>query len=346
MNKAKSQDKQQETVNKYKALDNLIQSKCSGLYSGFAFDERKVIETDYVPIECISLSNLLGGYPKGKIVEFRGGWSGGKTTLALYLVSQLQKKGYTHLWVDTENAFDDKYARACGINLNPGKGFAVIRPESAEDSLEALRITASSGIIDFMWLDSVASMACKEEKEKNVDDKSVAIKARLMSKILPQLSSSCSAHNCTITFINQLRTANIGGYGPSTTGTGGMALPYNASLILDINKRGTIEESGIKVGQMSNIKAVKSKLDRVVPWNETSVPITYFRKGSDITGIDIISDTLDYAMNLNIVIKSGSWISYGDDFKYQGKEKFKSALLNNPTLLKEILSKTYKELSK
>jgi recombination protein RecA len=343
---AKAEGENQELVDKYKALDKLIESKCSGLYTGFSFDKRRVIETEYVPIECISLSGLLGGYPKGKIIEFRGGWSGGKTTLAFYLISQLQKAGYRHLWIDTENSFDDKYAKACGINIDPGQGFAVIRPETAEDSLEALRITAASGIIDFMWLDSVASMACREEKEKSVDDKSVALKARLMSRILPQLASSCSKNNCSITFINQLRTANIGGYGPSTTGTGGMALPYNASLILDINKRGTFEESGIKVGQMSNVKAVKSKLDKVIPWSETSIPIAYMREDSDMAGVDVISDTLDYAMNLGIVNKSGSWISYGDSIKAQGKEKFKLALFENPKLLSEILSLTRDELNK
>ncbi|MSO98072.1 MAG: recombinase RecA [Rhodospirillaceae bacterium] len=267
----------------------------------------------------LDLALGIGGLPKGRIVEIYGPESSGKTTLALHVIAEAQKKGGTCAFVDAEHALDPSYARKLGVNLDD---LLISQPDAGEQALEIADTLVRSGAIDVLVVDSVAALTPRAELEGEMGDSHMGLQARLMSQALRKLTASVARSNTLIIFINQIRMKIGVMFGNPETTTGGHALKFYASVRLDIRRIGQIKNGEEVVGNQTRVKVVKNKV--APPFKVVEFDIMYGE------GVSKTGELLDLGVKANIVEKSGSWFSYDGERIGQGRENAKQFLRANP----------------
>ncbi len=294
-------------------------------------------------VEAISTGSIaldaatgIGGLPRGRIIEIYGPESSGKTTLALHVVAEAQKKGGEAAFIDAEHALDPVYAASLGVDID---SLLVSQPDNGEQALEIAEALVRSGAIDVMVVDSVAALVPRAEIEGEMGDSHMGLHARLMSQALRKLAGAVSKSNTIIIFINQLRDKVGVVYGSSETTTGGRALKFYATIRMDVRRVEQLKGSGGEfIGSRTKVKVVKNKV--APPFKEAEFDIM-FGKGISKTG-----EILDLAVKLDIVNKSGAWFSYGDTRLGQGRDNVKEYISQNPELLKELEEKVRANMGK
>ena len=284
-----------------------------------------------IPTGAITLDAALGigGYPKGRIIEIFGPESSGKTTLALHAIAEAQKQGGVAAFIDAEHALDPVYAKNLGVNT---EDLWVSQPDAGEQALEIAESLVRSGAVDIIVIDSVAALTPQAEIEGDMGDSHMGLQARLMSQALRKLTSIISKSNTCLVFINQIRMKIGVMFGNPETTTGGNALKFYSSVRLEVRKIETIEKSADEaIGNRVRVKVVKNKV--APPFRKVELEIMFGK------GISATSSLLDAAVAYNIIQKSGSWYSYGDEKIGQGKENTKEFIEKNPQFLKEIETK-------
>ena len=301
--------------------------------------ENANMEVDAIPTGSIGLDLALGigGVPKGRIIEIYGPESSGKTTLALHMVAESQKRGGTAAYIDAEHAMDPYYARAVGVNIDE---LLIAQPDTGEQGLEICDALVRSGAVDIVVVDSVAALVPRAEIEGEMGDSVVGVHARLMSQAMRKLAGSISRTNCVVIFINQLRMKIGVMYGNPETTTGGNALKFYASVRLDVRRVEGLKVSGEVVGNHTRVKVVKNKV--APPFREAEFDIMYGE------GISRTSELIDLGLKLDLVQKGGSYFTIRD-VRMQGKENAKKYLKENPELAEwleaEIRKNSFKLMS-
>lgn len=283
------------------------------------------IET--VPTGSLSLDIALGlgGVPKGRVIEVYGPESSGKTTVALHMVAEVQKRGGIAGFIDAEHALDPVYAKNIGVDID---NLYISQPDNGEQALEITETMVRSGAVDIVIVDSVAALVPKAEIEGDMGDSHVGLQARLMSQALRKLTSVVSKTNCIVIFINQLREKIGVMFGNPETTTGGRALKFYASVRLDVRRTEALKQGGEVIGNHTKVKVVKNKI--APPFKEAEFDIMFGQ------GISTIGDILDLAANCGIVNKSGAWYAYNDAKIGQGRENAKQYLKENRQICDEI----------
>lgn len=283
-------------------------------------------------VEAISTGSLaldlalgIGGLPKGRIIEIYGPESSGKTTLALHVLAQAQKAGGEVAFIDAEHALDITYARALGVKV---EDMLVSQPDTGEQALEITEALVRSGAIDVIVVDSVAALVPRAEIEGEMGDSFVGLHARLMSQALRKLAGAINKTNCIVIFINQLRMKIGVMYGNPETTTGGNALKFYSSVRLDVRKIEAIKNGTEIVGNRTRVKVIKNKC--APPFREAVFDIMYGE------GISRFGELLDIAVTLELVNKSGSWFSVGDERIGQGRDNAKQYIADHPELAAEL----------
>ncbi len=289
---------------------------------------RMNVET--IPTGSISLDIALGlgGIPKGRVVEVYGPESSGKTTVALHMVAEVQKRGGIAGFIDAEHALDPAYAKKIGVDID---NLYISQPDNGEQALEITETMVRSGAVDIVIVDSVAALVPRAEIDGDMGDSHVGLQARLMSQALRKLTAIISKSNCIVIFINQLREKVGVMFGSPETTTGGRALKFYSSIRLDVRRIEALKQGGDIVGNRTRIKVVKNKI--APPFKEAEFDIMFGQ------GISREGDVLDLAANENIVIKSGAWYAYNDAKIGQGRENAKTYLKDNPAIFAEIEEK-------
>ena len=285
------------------------------------------MNVEAVPTGSLSLDIALGagGVPKGRIVEIYGPESSGKTTVALHMVAEVQKRGGIAGFIDAEHALDPVYARNIGVDID---NLYISQPDNGEQALEITETMVRSGAVDIVIVDSVAALVPKAEIEGDMGDSHVGLQARLMSQALRKLTSVVSKTNCIVIFINQLREKIGVMFGNPETTTGGRALKFYASVRLDVRRTEALKQGGEVIGNHTKVKVVKNKI--APPFKEAEFDIMFGQ------GISTIGDILDLAANCGIVNKSGAWYAYNDAKIGQGRENAKQYLKENRQICDEI----------
>ncbi|HUN29708.1 MAG TPA: recombinase RecA [Alphaproteobacteria bacterium] len=298
------------------------------------FQERMAFEV--VPSGSIALDLALGvgGYPRGRIVEIYGPESSGKTTLALHAIAEAQKSGGTAAFIDVEHALDPNYAAALGVDLD---NLLVSQPDTGEQALEIAEMLTRSNAVDVIVVDSVAALVTKAELEGDMGDAHVGLQARLMSQALRKLTAAISRSKAVMIFINQLREKVGVMFGSPETTSGGRALKFYASIRVDVRKLEQIKVGQDVVGSRTRAKVVKNKV--APPFRQAEFDITYGR------GISKMGSILDVALEQNIVGKSGSWYTYGEQRIGQGRENAKAFLEEHLDMAVEIEAKIREALA-
>ena len=288
------------------------------------------VNVETVPTGCLSLDLALGlgGVPKGRVIEVYGPESSGKTTIALHMIAEVQKRGGIAGFVDAEHALDPVYAKNIGVDIDE---LYISQPDSGDQALEIAETMVRSGAIDIIVIDSVAALVPKQEIEGDMGDSHVGLQARLMSQALRKLTPVISKSNCIVIFINQLREKVGVMFGSPETTTGGRALKFYASVRMDVRRIETLKQSGEMVGNRTRIKIVKNKI--APPFKEAEFDIM-FGKGVSKSG-----DILDLASGIDVVKTSGSWYAYEGEKIGQGRENAKSYLESHPEMMDEIEQK-------
>ena len=283
------------------------------------------IET--VPTGSLSLDIALGlgGVPRGRVVEIYGPESSGKTTVALHMVAEVQKRGGIAGFIDAEHALDPVYAKNIGVDID---NLYISQPDNGEQALEITEMMVRSGAVDIVIVDSVAALVPKAEIDGDMGDSHVGLQARLMSQALRKLTAIISKSNCIVIFINQLREKVGVMFGNPETTTGGRALKFYSSVRLDVRRTEALKQSGEIIGNHVRVKVVKNKI--APPFKEAEFDIMFGR------GISKEGDVLDLAADANIVEKSGSWYAYKGAKIGQGRENAKNYLAQNPQVCEEI----------
>lgn len=290
----------------------------------------QTMQVDSIPTGSMGLDMALGigGVPRGRIVELYGPESSGKTTVALHIIAEAQKRGGEVAFVDVEHALDPTYAAAVGVDVD---NLLVSQPDSGEQALEIIEALVRSGAIDVVVLDSVAALTTKAEIDGNMGDSNVGQLARLMSQAMRKLTPILSKTNCVAIFINQIREKIGVMYGSPETTPGGRALKFYASVIIDVRKGEAIKSGSELIGSRTKIKIKKNKV--APPFKECEFDIIFGK------GISRIGEVLDMAVELDVIKKSGAWFSYDGNKLGQGRDNAKKALEENPELMKEIEAK-------
>ena len=283
-----------------------------------------------VPTGSLSLDIALGmgGIPKGRIIEVYGPESSGKTTVALHMVAEVQKRGGIAGFIDAEHALDPSYARNIGVDID---NLYISQPDNGEQALEITETMVRSGAVDIIIVDSVAALVPKAEIDGDMGDSHVGLQARLMSQALRKLTGVISKSNCTVVFINQLREKVGVMFGNPETTTGGRALKFYSSIRLDVRRIEALKMAGEVIGNRTRIKVVKNKI--APPFREAEFDIMFGK------GISHSGDVLDLAANTNIVNKSGAWYAYNGEKIGQGRENAKTYLQEHPEVMAEIENK-------
>jgi recombination protein RecA len=276
----------------------------------------------------LDLALGIGGVPRGRIIEIYGPESSGKTTLALHIIAEAQKKGGLAAFIDAEHALDIGYARKLNVNIDD---MLISQPDTGEQALEIVEVLVRSGAIDTIVIDSVAALVPKAEIEGEMGEATMGGQARLMSQALRKLTASISKSNTCVIFINQIRMKIGVMFGSPETTTGGNALKFYATMRLDIRRLNPIKEGQDIIGNRTRVKVVKNKI--APPFKETEFDIIYGR------GISREGDVLDMAVAANVVEKSGTWYSYNSERLGQGRENAKNFLREQADLLGEIETK-------
>ena len=314
---------------KKKALDTAIAQieKTFGKGAVMRLGDKPEMNVEAIPTGSLALDAALGigGVPKGRIIEIYGPESSGKTTLALHILAQAQKMGGEVAFVDAEHALDPVYAAALGVDTD---SMLVSQPDTGEQALEITDALVRSGAVDAVVVDSVAALTPRAEIEGEMGDTFVGLQARLMSQALRKLAGTINKTNCVVIFINQLRMKIGVMYGNPETTTGGNALKFYSSVRLDVRRVESIKEGGNVVGNKTRVKVVKNKV--APPFREAFFDIMYGE------GIAKWGELVDLAVQLDIVQKSGSWFSMGDERIGQGKDAVKNFLMNNPDIAERV----------
>jgi recombination protein RecA len=314
---------------KKKALDTAIAQieKNFGKGAVMRLGDKPEMNVEAIPTGSLALDAALGigGVPKGRIIEIYGPESSGKTTLALHILAQAQKMGGEVAFVDAEHALDPVYAAALGVDTD---SMLVAQPDTGEQALEITDALVRSGAVDAVVVDSVAALTPRAEIEGEMGDTFVGLQARLMSQALRKLAGTINKTNCVVIFINQLRMKIGVMYGNPETTTGGNALKFYSSVRLDVRRVESIKEGGNVVGNKTRVKVVKNKV--APPFREAFFDIMYGE------GIAKWGELVDLAVQLDIVQKSGSWFSMGDERIGQGKESVKNFLMANPDIADKV----------
>ncbi|MBC8191719.1 MAG: recombinase RecA [Candidatus Marinimicrobia bacterium] len=268
----------------------------------------------------------VGGVPRGRIIEIYGPESSGKTTLALHIVANAQKSGGYAAFVDAEHALDPKYASQLGVDV---KNLLISQPDSGEQALEITETLVRSNALDVIVIDSVAALVPRAELEGEMGDSHMGLHARLMSQALRKLTGAVSKSNTSVIFINQIREKIGVMFGSPETTTGGRALKFYASVRMDIRRIGSLKDGQDNIGNRVRVKVVKNKM--APPFRETELDIMFGH------GFSFEGDILDLALQANLVQKSGSWFSYGEDRLGQGKENVKNFFIENPDLMAKLV---------
>lgn len=321
--------------NKLKAIESAMGQieKQFGKGSVMMLGENSHLTIDAVSTGCLDLDIALGigGVPKGRIVEIYGPESSGKTTVALHIAAESQKKGGAVGFIDAEHALDPGYAKKIGVDT---ESLIVSQPDTGEQGLEIAEALVRSGAIDVLIVDSVAALVPRAEIEGEMGDSHIGLQARLMSQALRKLAGIINKSNSTIVFINQLREKVGIMFGNPETTPGGRALKFYSSVRLDIRRVENIKQDGEVIGSRARVKVVKNKV--APPFRDTEFDIIYGK------GISKSGNVLDLAVSLDIVEKSGAWFSYDGNRIGQGRENTKKYLEDNPEIMEEIEAKVRK----
>ena len=293
-------------------------------------DDSAKMNVEVVPTGSLSLDIALGvgGVPKGRIIEVYGPESSGKTTVALHMVAEVQKRGGIAGYIDAEHAMDPTYAKALGVDID---NLYISQPDDGEQALEIAETMVRSGAIDIVIVDSVAALVPRAEIEGEMGDSHMGLQARLMSQALRKLTGITKKSNCTVVFINQLREKIGVTFGNPETTTGGRALKFYASIRIDIRKSDVIKQGTDFVGNRVKVKIAKNKV--APPFKTAEFDIVYGH------GISKEGDILDLASEVDIVNKSGAWYAYGETRIGQGRENAKTFLKEHPDMCREIENK-------
>ena len=288
------------------------------------------MNVETVPTGTLSLDIALGhgGIPRGRIVEIYGPESSGKTTVALHMVAEVQKRGGIAGFIDAEHALDPVYAKNIGVDID---NLYISQPDNGEQALEICETMVRSGAVDIIIVDSVAALVPKAEIDGDMGDSHVGLQARLMSQALRKLTGVISKSNCIVIFINQLREKVGVMFGNPETTTGGRALKFYSSIRLDVRRIEAIRQQGDVIGNRTRIKVVKNKI--APPFKEAEFDIMFGK------GISREGDVMDLAANVGIVAKSGAWYAYEGNKIGQGRENAKQFLADHPELMEEISHK-------
>ncbi len=288
------------------------------------------VPVSVIPTGCLDLDIALGvgGVPRGRVIEIFGPESSGKTTIALHIVAQAQKMGGTAAFIDAEHALDPVYAEHLGVQIDD---LYVSQPDTGEQALDIAEALARSGAVDIIVIDSVAALVPKAELEGDMGDSHVGLQARLMSQALRKLTGCVAKTNTVVIFINQLREKVGVMFGNPETTTGGKALKFYASVRMDVRRIETLKAGNEAVGSRTRVKIVKNKV--APPFRIAEFDMLYGE------GISKEGSILDMAIDRRIIIKSGSWFSYGDMRMAQGRENARLFLKDNPEVCQEIENK-------
>lgn len=316
--------------NKVKALESAIAQIEKQYGKGSVMklgDTTSRMGVEVVPTGSLSLDIALGvgGIPKGRIIEVYGPESSGKTTVALHMVAEVQKRGGIAGFIDAEHALDPTYARNIGVDIDE---LYISQPDCGEQALEITETMVRSGAVDIVIVDSVAALVPKAEIDGDMGDSHVGLQARLMSQALRKLTSVINKSNCIVIFINQLREKIGVMFGNPETTTGGRALKFYASVRLDVRRVETLKQGGEMIGNHVRVKVVKNKV--APPFQEAEFDIMFGK------GISREGDVLDLATKNDIIAKSGAWYSYKGEKIGQGRENAKSYLMDNPAVFEEV----------
>lgn len=290
-------------------------------------DSGKNINVETIPTGSLSLDIALGlgGIPKGRIVEVYGPESSGKTTVALHMVAEVQKRGGVAGFIDAEHALDPVYASKIGVDID---NLYISQPDNGEQALEITETLVRSGAVDIIIVDSVAALVPKAEIDGDMGDSHVGLQARLMSQALRKLTAVISKSNCVVIFINQLREKVGVMFGNPETTTGGRALKFYSSIRMDVRRIESLKQSGEVIGNRTRIKVVKNKI--APPFKEAEFDIMFGQ------GISKEGDILDLAANIGVINKSGAWYAYKGDKIGQGRENAKNYLREHPEAAEEV----------
>ena len=324
---------------KKKALETAMQQieKTYGKGSIMRYGDNVQPNVEAIPTGSLALDAALGigGVPKGRIIEIYGPESSGKTTLALHILAEAQKRGGEVAFVDAEHALDPVYAAALGVDTD---NLLVSQPDTGEQALEITDALVRSGAVDAVVVDSVAALVPKQEIEGEMGDTFVGLQARLMSQALRKLAGTIAKTNCVVIFINQLRMKIGVMYGNPETTTGGNALKFYSSVRLDVRRIESIKEGNNVIGNKTRVKVVKNKV--APPFREAVFEILYGK------GISKWGELVDLAVQLDIIQKSGSWFSMGDERIGQGANSVKDYLIANPDIAEKVEAEVRENLWK
>jgi len=315
---------EKDSMDKQKALDAALGQieKAFGKGSIMRLGQREApVDADVISTGSLGLDIALGigGLPRGRVIEIYGPESSGKTTLALHVVAEAQKKGGVCGFVDAEHALDPSYAKKLGVNLDE---LLISQPDTGEQALEIVDTLVRSGALDVLVIDSVAALVPRAEIEGEMGDSLPGLQARLMSQALRKLTASISKSRTIVIFINQIRMKIGVMFGNPETTTGGNALKFYASVRLDIRRIGAIKERDVVTGNQTRVKVVKNKM--APPFRVVEFDIMYGQ------GVSKTGELLDLGVQANIVEKSGAWFSYNGERVGQGRENAKTYLREHP----------------
>lgn len=314
---------------KIKILEDTILSieKSYGKGSIMRLGDGVINPVESIPTGALSLDWALGigGIPRGRIIEIFGPESSGKTTLCLHIISEAQKTGGLAAFIDAEHALDVNYAKRLGVDTT---NLLLSQPDFGEQALEIVDTLVRSNALDVIVIDSVAALVPRAEIEGEMGDSHMAVQARLMSQALRKLTGAIARSKTSVIFTNQLRSKIGVMFGNPETTTGGNALKFYASVRMDIRRIAQIKEGNDTIGNRTKVKIVKSKV--APPFKEVEFDILYNE------GISKTGDTLDLAVNFNIIKKSGAWFSYKED-RFQGREAFRAKMVESPEFYADVL---------
>lgn len=323
------EDKGTAKEEKLKALDAALSQieKQYGKGSVMKLGDTGHMQVETIPTGSLSLDIALGagGVPKGRVVEIYGPESSGKTTVALHMVAEVQKRGGIAGFIDAEHALDPVYAKHIGVDID---NLYISQPDNGEQALEITETMVRSGAVDIVIVDSVAALVPKAEIDGDMGDSHVGLHARLMSQALRKLTAVISKTNCVVIFINQLREKVGVMFGNPETTTGGRALKFYASVRLDVRRIEALKQGGEVIGNRTRVKVVKNKI--APPFREAEFDIMFGQ------GISTVGDILDLATGCSVVQKSGAWYAYNDAKIGQGRENAKQFLRDNPEACRDI----------